>query len=149
RSRRYETVDGLSRDLARYLGGDPVEAAPPSSAYRLRKFVRRHRLGLATATAFTVLLVAAVVVSSWMALRATRAEQQARAVNAFLRDDLLAQASAGNQATPDIKPDPDLKVRTALDRAAARIEGKFAAQPLVESSIRFTIGDTYLELGLF
>ena len=45
--------------------------------------------------------------------------------------------------------DPDLKVRTALDRAAERIQGKFAMQPEVEASIRTTIGQTYEELGLF
>ena len=149
RTRRYETVNALARDLERYLAGDPVEAAPPSAAYRMRKFVRRHRLGLSTAAGFAALLLAAVVVSSWMAVRASRAEQEARAVNAFLEDDLLARASASNQASPDIKPDPDLKVRTALDRAATRIEGKFSSQPLVESSIRYTIGDTYKDLGLY
>src|SRR5262249_49655922 len=63
--------------------------------------------------------------------------------------DLLAQASASVQARPDIKPDSDLKVRTALDRAAARIAGKFDGQPLVEASIRQTIGDTYVDLGLY
>ncbi len=52
------------------------------------------------------------------------------------------------EADPDTKPDPDLKVRTALDRAANRIEGKFAGKPLVEASIRRTIGKTYQKLGL-
>jgi tetratricopeptide (TPR) repeat protein len=67
-------------------------------------------------------------------------------VNDFLRDDLLGQASANSQARPDTKPDPDLTVRTALDRAAARIAGKFGAQPRVEASIRLTMGNTYMEL---
>jgi tetratricopeptide (TPR) repeat protein len=73
----------------------------------------------------------------------------AKAVNNFLQDDLLAQASASKQARPDSKPDPDLKVRTALDRAAAGIEGKFDKQPLVEASIRQTIGTTYRDLGIY
>jgi eukaryotic-like serine/threonine-protein kinase len=73
----------------------------------------------------------------------------AKAVSDFLQGDLLAQASANTQAGPDIKPDPDLKVRTALDRAAARIAGKFAKQPLVEAAIRQTIGNTYRDLGLY
>jgi serine/threonine protein kinase len=42
RTRRYETVNGLARDLERYLAGEPVEAGPPSTTYRLRKFVGRH-----------------------------------------------------------------------------------------------------------
>jgi len=73
----------------------------------------------------------------------------AKAVNNFLQQDLLAQASAKKQARPDSKPDPDLKVRTALERAAAGIEGKFEKQPLVEASIRQTIGMTYRDLGLY
>src|SRR5262249_7626453 len=87
--------------------------------------------------------------SAVQAARARQAEQMATAINEFLQNDLLAQASAVNQAKPGTKPDPDLKVRTALDRAAANIAGKFDAQPLVEASIRNTIGETYSGLGLY
>ena len=73
----------------------------------------------------------------------------AKAVSAFLQNDLLAQATASEQSRPDTRPDPDLKVRTALDRAAARIGGKFRQQPQVEASIRQTIGTAYQELGLY
>jgi tetratricopeptide (TPR) repeat protein len=73
----------------------------------------------------------------------------AKAVSDFLQGDLLAQASANTQASPGAKPDPDLKVRTALDRAAARIPGKFEKQPLVEAAIRQTIANTYKDLGLY
>src|SRR5262249_23484548 len=59
-----------------------------------------------------------------------------------------AQASARRQVLTAIKPDPEIKVRTLLDRAAARIEGRFDQQPLVEASLRRTIGWTYRELGL-
>jgi serine/threonine protein kinase/tetratricopeptide (TPR) repeat protein len=149
RKRRYETVNGLVRDLERYLLGDPVEAGQPSTTYRLRKLIGRHRLGLAVGAAFAVLLVTGAVIGTWMAVRASRAEAEARAVNDFLQTDLLAQASADMQARPGTKPDPDIKVRTALDRAAGRIEGKFGNQPMLEASIRQTIGHTYLDLGLY
>jgi non-specific serine/threonine protein kinase/serine/threonine-protein kinase len=149
RTRRYETVNGLVRDLQRYLQGEPVEAAPASAAYRMGKFVRRHRVWLAAATACVAMLVAGVVVSAWMAVRATRAEAEARAVNEFLQHDLLAQASAYKQGQPNTKPDPNLTVRAALDRAAARVEGKFARQPLVEASIRYTIGSAYIDLSQY
>jgi non-specific serine/threonine protein kinase/serine/threonine-protein kinase len=149
RTRRYETVNGLARDLERYLAGEAVEASAPSTAYRVRKFAGRHRLGFTMAASLTGLLVVGVVVSTWEAVRARRAESEARAVSAFLRNDILSQASADTQARPNIKPDPDLKVRTALDRAAARIDGKFSGQPLAEGSIRHTVGQTYNDLGLF
>jgi len=81
-----------------------------------------------------------------------RADEEAattKAVSDFLQRDLLAQASANNQADPNTKPDPDLKVRAALDRAARRIQGKFGKQPLVEAAIRQTIANTYKDLGLY
>jgi tetratricopeptide (TPR) repeat protein len=81
--------------------------------------------------------------------RADEEAASAKTVNNFLQNDLLAQASAYTQARPNASPDPDLKVRTALDRAAAGIEGKFAKQPLVEASIRRTIGVTYAGLGIY
>jgi eukaryotic-like serine/threonine-protein kinase len=97
---------------------------------------------------FLVLIVASVV-SIRQSIRANREAAVATAVNEFLQNDLLSQASAFAQAGPNTKPDPDLKVRTALDRAAQRIEGKFAKQPEVEASIRNTIGQAYLDLGLY
>ena len=81
--------------------------------------------------------------------RADSEAASAQAVNEFLEKDLLAQAGASRQSEAGAKPDPDLKVRTALDRAAGRIAGKFDKQPEVEASIRDTIGQTYLNLGLY
>ena len=74
RSRRYETANGMARDLERYLADEPVEACPPSSSYRLRKFARKYKKALATAAAFAVLLVAGVVMSTLLAVWATSAE---------------------------------------------------------------------------
>ena len=156
RTRRYETANGMARDLERYLAGEPLEAAPASAAYRIRKLISKYRLAISTASAIALLLIVGVVATSWMAVRARRAEREALAernaaqsVTDFLQKDLLAQASANTQAGQGAKPDPDLKVRTALDRAAARIEGKFAGQPRVEAAIRFTLGATYEDLGLY
>ena len=81
--------------------------------------------------------------------RATTEAAISQAVRDFLQSDLLAQTSAQQQATPDSKPDPDLKVRTALDRAAARVPARFRDQPVVEASVRQTIGTAYEDLGLY
>ena len=155
RTRRYDTVNGIARDIQRYLSGDPVEACPPSTVYRLRKFVTKHRGWFAASAGFAALLIVAAVVRTSLAVRARRAEQNAieernisRAVTRFLKDDLLAQASAYDSGRPDLNP-LDLTVRSALDRAASRIGGQFASQPLIEASIRHTIGTTYWKLGLF
>jgi non-specific serine/threonine protein kinase/serine/threonine-protein kinase len=148
RSRRYGSPMELAADVQRYLNNEAVLAAPPSPAYRARKFARRYRVALVTACAFALVLILAAAISIRQSIRANKEAAIAQAVNDFLQNDLLAQASANNQSGPSAKPDPHLEVRTALDRAAARIEGKFVKQPEVEAAIRDTIGQTYADLGL-
>jgi WD40 repeat protein/serine/threonine protein kinase len=77
RTRRYETANSLARDVERYLRDEPVEACPPSAGYRLRKFARRYRAALAVAVVIATLLVLGIVVSIWLAMRATAAEREA------------------------------------------------------------------------
>jgi serine/threonine protein kinase/Tfp pilus assembly protein PilF len=156
RSRRYSSPSDLAADIGRYLRHEAVLAVAPSVVYRARKFVRRHRAPLVTACAFVLVLILAAGISIWQSVRATRQRDRAdaeaaaaQAINEFLQNDLLAQASAANQSGADSKPDPHLEVRTALDRAAVRIAGKFGRQPELEAAIRGTIGQTYTDLGLY
>jgi non-specific serine/threonine protein kinase/serine/threonine-protein kinase len=155
-ARRYGSPSDFAADIARYLRIEAVLAVPPSAAYRAGRFARRHRGAMFAAGAFLAVLIVAAGISVWQSVRASReagaAQQEAavaRAVNDFLQNDLLAQASANTQSEQHNKPDPDIKVRTALDRAAARIGGKFDRLPEVEAAIRDTIGQTYLDLGLY
>jgi serine/threonine protein kinase/tetratricopeptide (TPR) repeat protein len=78
RTRRYETANGLARDIQRYLSDEPVEACPPSTTYRLRKFAKKNRAALTMAATFALLLITGAGVSIWQAVRATRAEGLAR-----------------------------------------------------------------------
>jgi tetratricopeptide (TPR) repeat protein len=156
RSRRYGSPSEFAMDIRRYLSNEVVAAVPPSAVYRAGKFARRYRGALAVVAAFLLVLTLAAGVSIWQSIRAARQRDRAdaesavaQAVTDFLQNDLLAQASSNTQARPAAKPDPDLKVRTALDRAAARIAGKFERQPEVEAAIRDTIGQTYIDLGLY
>jgi WD40 repeat protein/serine/threonine protein kinase len=80
RNRRYETASGLAADLRRYLHDEPVQAGPPSAAYRFRKFARRNKVALAMATvvAAALLLVAVgLAISAVTVWRANRGLQQA------------------------------------------------------------------------
>src|SRR5262245_8017798 len=149
RARRYEAASSLARDVERHLRNEPVDAGPPTRRYRLGKFLRRHRAEALMAAAGLVLLVAAAAVSTWQAVRATRAEQSAAAVSEFLQNDLLGQADLANQTGEGSGRDPDVRVRTLLDRAAQTIEGKFAEEPLTEAAIRLTIGKAYRALGQY
>ncbi len=94
RTRRYESANGLARDVERYLHDEPVEACPPSTGYRLRKFARKNRQLLATAMAFVLLLVLGTLFSVFQAWRARAAEQQAiekEAQASRERDEAVAQ----------------------------------------------------------
>jgi tetratricopeptide (TPR) repeat protein len=156
KARRYSSAAELAADVQRYLRDEPIVARGLGFTYQLQKFVRRNKALVAGVAAVFAVLITGIIASTWEAARARRAEQAAnteaataKAINDFLQNDLLDQASAMGQARPNTKPDPDLKVRTALDRAAARIPGKFDKQPLVEASIRQAIGETYNHLGLY
>jgi serine/threonine protein kinase len=61
RNRRYETANGLARDIERYLHDEPVVACPPSMGYRLRKFARRNRAALTTLVVVAAALLITVV----------------------------------------------------------------------------------------
>jgi eukaryotic-like serine/threonine-protein kinase len=79
RRRRYETVNGLTSDIQRYLRDEPVTAAAPSRAYRLRKYVRRNKATLTAVTLVALALALGTALSTWQAVRATRAERRALA----------------------------------------------------------------------
>src|SRR6516165_3300100 len=101
RTRRYETASGLARDVERHLADEPVEAGPPGARYRLGKLARRYRTALATASAFVLLLAAGAVLSTVLAVRATRAARAARreqlATEAARKAALEAKAEADAQ----------------------------------------------------
>src|SRR5271168_1066767 len=68
RSRRYTTPLELAADIQRYLADLPVLARPASTGYRVRKYVRRHRIGVSVA-AVIFLLLNGFVVAQAVALR--------------------------------------------------------------------------------
>ncbi len=76
RNRRYETANGFAADIQRYLADEPVQACPPSVGYRLRKFVRRNRTGVALAGVVVVFIVLLAGVIGWTV--SDRAARQAR-----------------------------------------------------------------------
>jgi WD40 repeat protein/serine/threonine protein kinase len=104
RNRRYETANGFAVDAQRYLADEPVLAVPPSGWYRFRKFARRYKRGLATATLIGVLLLCVVVgqgIAITLIRRAQVETEKARQdleVNLYFQRVALAERelSAGN-----------------------------------------------------
>jgi serine/threonine protein kinase/tetratricopeptide (TPR) repeat protein len=118
RTRRYQTANGLARDIERYLKDEPVEACPPSAGYRLKKFARKHKKSLTVSAAFALLLVLGVVASTWQAVRATRAEG-----NAIAEQQKTEAALAAERTTKT-------RAREALDALTDNVVEKvFVEQP--------------------
>jgi serine/threonine protein kinase len=162
RSQRYSSPAELSEDIRNYLDQRPLRAAPESARYRLGKFLRRNRRGVAASAAMFILLLAGIAATSWQAYRATRAEGDVRAALSELQsqkkqtDSANASLSAVNEffvtdllgsADPSITRGEDLTVKQALDAAASKIETRLKDQPLVEATVRMALAGTYDSLG--
>jgi serine/threonine protein kinase len=131
RTRRYKTTDTFGRDIDRYLVGDPVEAGPPSAAYRLRTYARKHRVALATAAAFLALLVVASVVSVSLAIGFRRAELAATAQR---NRAAVAEAAAVRDLDRALAAERDSKAaaeRAATEAAISRAVNEFLQRDLL------------------
>jgi WD40 repeat protein/serine/threonine protein kinase len=106
RNRRYETATNLAQDIRRYLHNEPVQAGPPSAAYRIRKFARRNRLALAVLTLIAAALVTAVVtLAVSTALVTTERNEKALALQE--RETALLQERAARKEAVQAKKETD------------------------------------------
>ncbi|HVK16579.1 MAG TPA: serine/threonine-protein kinase [Fimbriiglobus sp.] len=99
RTRRYETANGLARDLQRFLADEPVEAGPPSRWYRCRKFCRRNRGAVIGASILVLALAGGAVGTTVGLIRATDAEATARQERDRAREALAGETAARQEAT--------------------------------------------------
>jgi eukaryotic-like serine/threonine-protein kinase len=92
RARRYDTANALVEDLHRHLDHQPVQASPPRAVYRMRKFVRRHRVGVVMGALVVVTLVTGLSLALLGLRRALKAEALMR-WEAYASDIKAAQVS--------------------------------------------------------
>lgn len=136
---RYGSVEAFSTDLQRYLNGEAVLARPDSSAYRLRKIARRHRVALSTAFVIVLALSAATSVSLMQAREAKRQAARATATKEFL----LRVFRANDPRIAADKPRSEITARELLDVGASRIEKEFAGQPDLQIELLGLTADMY------
>ncbi len=144
---RYGGAGELAAEVARYLGGRPVEAHHGGPGYRFAKFVGRHRFGVAAAGAGGVALLAALALSVFGLLRAQQEAELARTEAARARafSDLLDEMLSS--ADPALAKGPDFRLAQLLDEFDAGLGTQLAAQPEIEAPLRATLGRAYLSLG--
>jgi eukaryotic-like serine/threonine-protein kinase len=148
RTRRYAAVSELAADIGRHLSHQVVMAGPPSAVYRARKFVRRHRFGVAAASAAAVLIVAFAITASVQAQRIARERDNARM--AATKAEQINNFVVGMLGSADPRvTGRDVTVASVLDAANSRVERELAGQPEVKASVLTTLGTTYEGLGLF
>jgi len=149
RTHRYSTASELAADIERYLRHEPVSAGPPSTAYRIRKYIRRHKLGVAAAAVVMLAVLIGTAGTTIGLVRAVRAEKKAveeaataKRVSDFLVD--LFQVSDPGEARGNT-----ITAREILDKGAAQIDRGLEDQPSVRARLVETIGTVYRSLGLY
>jgi serine/threonine-protein kinase len=153
---RYPSAAAFGDDLERHFRSEPVLASPPTRGYRLRKFVRRHRVGVAATAAVAAALIAAVTGITIGLVRAQRAESEARAAADRARTeartaDRVSQflVDMFDLAKPEEADGRPVTARDMLDRGVSKIDSSLTQEPLVESRLRRSVGDAYSQLGQY
>jgi serine/threonine-protein kinase len=141
-ARRYPSVDRLAEDLRRYADGQPVLARRDSPWYRAGKYIRRHRVGVATAAAIVLLTAAYTLRLASERDRARVESTKAAQVTAFLTE-LFAVSS------PEVSQGREITARELLDSGRTRIATELVDQPEVRATLLQTMGEAYWKLGLY
>jgi eukaryotic-like serine/threonine-protein kinase len=156
RTRRYGTPAELAADLRRYLNHETVSARSASTGYRLRKYVRRHRLAVVVAAGLAMLLAAFFVVQAVQLHRITRERDRANSE----RDRANRERDRATRVTDFMTnmfqvPDPSVArgnsvtAREILDKASNDMAKGLVKDPAVQAQMMQVMATTYWNLGLF
>jgi serine/threonine protein kinase/tetratricopeptide (TPR) repeat protein len=164
RNRRYDTAAGLAQDIERYLHDEPVLACPPSTGYRLRKFVRRNKGPVLAASVVLLALLVGVSGTTVGLLRAEQArrdeitQRQLAEQNAVKAEQAAEVAEAARQffvndifgsLEPARSAGRAVTVAEVLALAERNIDTAFKDQPHLEAAVRHDMGATYTRLGQY
>ncbi len=141
-ARRYASVAQLWADIDSYLTGRPLSAAPDSWHYQARKFVKRHKTGVALAALMALALSGFSIGMGLLARRAMREQ---------LKSNQEAQFMSGmfQAATPEEAQGRTITARELLDRGALRVDHDLASQPEVRAAMLDNIASAYRSLGIY
>ncbi len=162
RTRRYETANGFAADVQRYLSGEPVQAVPPSMAYRLGKFVSKNRLLVRAVAIVFLVLVLGITGTTFGLVRAEKARDdaiEAQRKEALQRleadeyfqqafravDDYLTKVSENRllkEPVPGMQP-----LRKELLEAALKYYQTFAANRQNDPNVRVELARAYGRVG--
>ncbi len=141
RARRYGAPSELAADIRRYLNHEPVGARPANAGYRLRKYVRRHRVTVAVAAGLVLLLAAFSVLQALQLRRITRERDRATRITDFMTG--MFKVSDPSEARGN-----SVTAREVLDKASNDMGTGLAKDPEVQAQMMQVMASTYLNLGL-
>ncbi|MFO1031485.1 MAG: serine/threonine-protein kinase [Planctomycetota bacterium] len=173
--RRYPSAQALGDDVRRFLAHQPIEARPPTASYLVARFARRHRGLVAGVVLATLALVVGTTLSVRWALRAERAEADARtqatlastAESAAQQQAILAQQAAtrANEearvanrvtemlrtllvpASPEVAGGRDLSAKELLQAGRARLDADLDKDPNATARVAVILGEVFVGLG--
>jgi len=149
RTKRYASASELATDINRYLRNEPVTARPPSAAYRIGKYIRRHKTGVAAAGLVVLAMLAGITGTTIGLVKAKRAERTATSEARTAQEVSDFLVTLFEVSDPGEARGNTITAREILDRGAERIESELQGQPLIQARLMETISATYEQLGLF
>ena len=142
RNRRYGTPSEIAEDIRRYLNNEPIVARPATAGYRLRKYVRRHRVAVAAAAALFLLLSGFAVLQAVQLRRITRERDRANRIADFMTK--MFKVSNPSEARGN-----SVTAREILDKSSRDIESGLSKDPELQAQMMDLMGRVYGHLGLF
>jgi eukaryotic-like serine/threonine-protein kinase len=149
RTHRYGSATELAADLRRHLDDLPVLASPPGTAYRVNKFVRRHRGSVTAAATLVVLLLAFAATMAIQAQRIGRERDRANGEAETARQVSNFVVGLFKVSDPSEARGNQLTAREILDKGATDIDKTLTTQPEIQARLQQTIGTVYTNLGLY
>jgi eukaryotic-like serine/threonine-protein kinase len=142
RVRRYGAPAELAADVQRYLRHEPVTARPASTSYRMRKYIRRHRVGVGVAVASVIVLAAFAINQTVQIRRITRERDRVDRVSQFTTD--MFKVSDPSEARGN-----SITVREVLDKSSKDIDKSLEKDPELRARMMYVMGLVYQNLGLY
>jgi serine/threonine protein kinase/Tfp pilus assembly protein PilF len=144
---RYASADALSREIRRYLNGEPVDARAPSAGYVIRKLVARHKMAFASAGLSAAMVTAALAAALWQARLARSERDRARAEATKARTATAFLGRVFQSANPVQARGQTVTARELLDAGTTSITTELKDQPDVQAPLLLVMAQAYDRLS--
>ena len=142
RDRRYQTPLEMASDIRRYLNNEPIIARPVTATYKLKKYVRRHRVGAAFAVVMVLLVAGFTLMQARQLRRTTRERDRADRVTEYM-------ASMFKVSDPSEARGNTITAREVLDKASKDIDSGLTHDPELQAQMMVLMSRVYVSLGLY